>query len=228
MSTKRLSRRARIPRSCRLAAGSAVVSLLASAAVVLTATPASADERICGEPVRDTNTILHLEGPAAALSAESDNFYNSNLDRFLGDNRTACGIARKVIDIAAQRFVKIHLGSGTVWLKVAGEFNKQYGQMPSELPAVGGSGFSGIQAPVFGTGGVGVNVRSAPTTATALLAGIPEGATVTIKCTTTGQPVRGVYGVTSIWNRVTVNGVTGWISDAYTFTGQTHAAAPSC
>ncbi len=81
---------------------------------------------------------------------------------------------------------------------------------------------------MFGTNGLDGYIRSAPTKAAASVASVAEGVSVTIECTTTGESVEGIYGFTSIWNQVTVKGVTGWISDAYTLTGRADAAASNC
>ena len=65
---------------------------------------------------------------------------------------------------------------------------------------------------VFGTGGLGLNVRAAASTTAAVTDWLAEGTTVRIQCQTEGTPVSG----TSVWNRIAGG---GYVSDAFLYTG---------
>jgi hypothetical protein len=73
---------------------------------------------------------------------------------------------------------------------------------------------------VTGTGGVGVKVRSGPTTASAKLSTVAEGGTINIVCQAHGQRV---LAQSDIWDRLT-NG--GWVYDWYTTTPVTGGFSP--
>lgn len=73
-----------------------------------------------------------------------------------------------------------------------------------------------------------INVRAFPAGTSALIAHIPYNKTVTINCTTRGTSVTGPYGASRIWDNVTYKGVTGYVSDAFMFTGSANAVAPDC
>ena len=57
---------------------------------------------------------------------------------------------------------------------------------------------------------------------------IPKGNVVSIRCTTTSNSVTGPYGASSLWDRVSYGGRTGFIADAWVYTGTAKAAAPTC
>jgi uncharacterized protein YraI len=57
---------------------------------------------------------------------------------------------------------------------------------------------------------------------------IPQNATVGIECTVQSNAVTGPYGTEDIWDRVTWNGRTGFVADAWVYTGHNGAVAGSC
>lgn len=57
---------------------------------------------------------------------------------------------------------------------------------------------------------------------------IPNGLPVTIECVAQGNPVTGPFGTTTIWDRVTYNGKTGYVTDAFVYTGTDLPVAPAC
>lgn len=57
---------------------------------------------------------------------------------------------------------------------------------------------------------------------------IPYNTIISIQCTTISNPVTGPYGTTSIWDRTTYAGMSGFVTDAYVYTGTNTAIAPSC
>src|SRR2546429_3963274 len=61
---------------------------------------------------------------------------------------------------------------------------------------------------VYGTGGIGLTIRSAPTTSSARVGGLPEGASVSIHCQTTGTNING----SAIWDQLSSG---GYVSDWY-------------
>jgi hypothetical protein len=65
------------------------------------------------------------------------------------------------------------------------------------------------------TAGASLNVRSGPGTGYAVVGSVADGQVVTIRCQTTGTTVTGTYGTSNIWDNIG----SGYISDAYVFTG---------
>lgn len=57
---------------------------------------------------------------------------------------------------------------------------------------------------------------------------IPNSTTLAIACVAYGPAVTGPYGTETIWDRVSYNGVTGYVSDAWMYTGSNGAVAPAC
>jgi hypothetical protein len=49
-----------------------------------------------------------------------------------------------------------------------------------------------------------------------------------IECTVQSNAVTGPYGTEDIWDRVTWNGRTGFVADAWVYTGHNGAVAGSC
>jgi len=68
-----------------------------------------------------------------------------------------------------------------------------------------------IQGRVSGTGGSGLRVREQPATSSAQVGEFGEGASVTIQCQIAGETIEG----SPVWDRVTVDGHDGYVSDAY-------------
>jgi uncharacterized protein YgiM (DUF1202 family) len=60
------------------------------------------------------------------------------------------------------------------------------------------------------------------------LACIPYNTTISIACADAGDQVRGPYGVTRIWDKTTYNSKTGYVADAWVYTGTNNSVAPSC
>jgi uncharacterized protein YraI len=87
-------------------------------------------------------------------------------------------------------------------------------------PATGGSGWINIQPCL--------NLRAGPNGSTALIGCIPYQTTIAIDCTATGNSVTGPYGATTLWDHTTYGGQSGFVSDAYVYTGQAGPVAPAC
>jgi surface antigen len=73
-----------------------------------------------------------------------------------------------------------------------------------------------------------LNIRSGPSGATTLIGHIPYNTTVTVICVSRGTIVNGPFGASNLWDKVTYGGVTGFVSDAWLFTGSANAVAPPC
>ena len=73
-----------------------------------------------------------------------------------------------------------------------------------------------------------LNLRAGPNGNTRLVGCIPQNTMINIQCTAQGNAVTGPYGTETIWDRTTYNGTTGFVADAWVYTGTNSAAAPSC
>jgi hypothetical protein len=72
---------------------------------------------------------------------------------------------------------------------------------------------------VYGTGGIGLSVRSAPTTSSTRIATLPEGTSVAISCQTIGETI---YG-SAIWDKLDS---AGYVSDWYVNTPNVGTFSP--
>jgi len=75
------------------------------------------------------------------------------------------------------------------------------------------------------TGGDSLTIRSGPSTGDSAVGSLADGSAVTISCQTDGESVTGTYGTTSTWDKVTSS---GYVSDAYVYTGSDGRVAPDC
>lgn len=66
---------------------------------------------------------------------------------------------------------------------------------------------------VFATGGAGLNVRQSPSTTSAVVGWVAEGASVSIECQTRGDRVN----LNDVWNYLPAHG--GYVADSYMYTG---------
>jgi hypothetical protein len=57
---------------------------------------------------------------------------------------------------------------------------------------------------------------------------IPINVTVEIQCINYGLSVSGPYGTETVWDKVSYGGLTGYVSDAWVYTGTNGAAAGEC
>lgn len=87
----------------------------------------------------------------------------------------------------------------------------------------GGGGASGATGRAD-TAGPALTVRSGPGTSYAAVGSVPDGATVKIKCQKVGQKVRGKFGTSTLWDNIG----SGYVSDAYIYTGSDGRVAPDC
>lgn len=95
----------------------------------------------------------------------------------------------------------------------------------SKNSCAGGGG--GEEAGVTGTvntSGVALTVRSGPSTSSAAVGSVADGANVKITCQKSGTSVTGTYGTSTLWDFIG----TGYIADAYVSTGSDGQVAPTC
>ena len=83
---------------------------------------------------------------------------------------------------------------------------------------------SGVTGTVGTDSGSSVTIRSGPGTQYAAVGSVANGATVTISCQARGETITGKYGTTNLWDKIG----SGYISDAYVYTGSDGQVAPSC
>ncbi len=96
--------------------------------------------------------------------------------------------------------------------------------------------YTGSNSPVAGScGGNGVamyqgclTMRSGPYLASAAVGCIAQAASFTIDCTARGDSVTGPYGATNLWDHTSDSGASGYVSDAYVYTGTANAVAGAC
>jgi hypothetical protein len=65
-----------------------------------------------------------------------------------------------------------------------------------------------------------VNIRDQPTSNSNLPGAIPKGAKVGVECKSIGETIVGPWGSDSTWDRVTFNGITGYLTDEWIDTRQ--------
>lgn len=87
----------------------------------------------------------------------------------------------------------------------------------------GCSGTSGHPGQVR-TAGAPLTVRAGPGTRFRAVGSLANGSHVTIRCQKTGQRISGTYGTTTLWDKIG----SGYISDAYVYTGSDGRVAPNC
>ncbi len=74
------------------------------------------------------------------------------------------------------------------------------------------------------TAGAALTIRSGPGTTFKKVGSVANNSTVTIKCQKKGQAVSGTFGTSKLWDNIG----TGYVSDAYIFTGSDGQVAPTC
>ena len=73
-----------------------------------------------------------------------------------------------------------------------------------------------------------LNLRAGPNGSTALVGCIPVNTTIDIDCTAAGNAVTGPYGTETLWDHTTYAGKSGYVADAWVYTGTNGPVAPSC
>lgn len=74
------------------------------------------------------------------------------------------------------------------------------------------------------TSGANLTVRSGPGTGYAAVGSVADGSTVKFTCQKKGESVTGTYGTSALWDYIG----TGYVSDAYIYTGSDGQIAPTC
>ena len=100
------------------------------------------------------------------------------------------------------------------------------------LPLAAVAGFEVTPASASPTGTIDaspcLNFHNGPNGADTQIGCIPDGTTIAIACTATGNSVSGPYGSTTLWDETTWNAQTGFVSDAWVYTGTASAVAGTC
>jgi hypothetical protein len=218
-----------------LAALLSVGALLSSLAI---ATPASADTDFCGRRISDINPGTNGIAALQELTAQGENQVIHNILSGAGLGPEWCGPAQFAMDVGADMIVggaEMRLfdvetpGASDFLIAVYDTAASRHQQsQPSVLPDVGPSGVAGVWAAAAWTGTDGLNIRPEPDTALPSVGHVADGTALHIECTTYGQTIAGGGGTTSLWDRVTYNGVTGYVTDSRINTGTNQPVAPSC
>lgn len=87
----------------------------------------------------------------------------------------------------------------------------------------GGGGGTAITGRVR-TSGASLNVRATASTSGRVVGSLANGASVRITCQRRGSSVTGPYGISTLWDYIG----TGYVSDAYVYTGTDGQVAPTC
>lgn len=74
------------------------------------------------------------------------------------------------------------------------------------------------------TAGAPLTVRSGPHTSSSAVGSVADGHTITITCQTHGDTVSGTYGTSNVWDHIS----SGYVADAYVYTGSDGLVAPLC
>jgi hypothetical protein len=88
----------------------------------------------------------------------------------------------------------------------------------------GGDTTSGAAGRIDTPSGVALTIRSGPGTGFAAIGSVADGTRVSIRCQQTGQRVTGTFGTSSLWDKIG----TGYVSDAYVYTGVDGRVAADC
>lgn len=87
-----------------------------------------------------------------------------------------------------------------------------------------GGGGGGTSNGTVRTAGPALTVRSGPGTGFAAVSSVSNGSRVRIRCHSRGTRVSGTYGTTTLWDNIG----SGYVSDAYVYTGSDGRVAPMC
>ena len=219
--------KSRAARRVALAAcGLVAAAVLAPLIALSSAAPAAADEAVCGmpqseptapggEPTYDLNGLQQLttQGNLTVINEIRDAF---NL------GHEWCGPLEFATEVGA------NVVAGTVWELVDLNVPEQYdviiavaetewqrltGVTPSPAPAQAPSQLahdgSGASFQVAWTSGIGLHIRPSPDRTAPSLGTVPDGATLSIGCTTRSETVTGPFGPTNLWDYVSYNGQKG-------------------
>jgi hypothetical protein len=88
----------------------------------------------------------------------------------------------------------------------------------------GGDTSGGAAGRIDTPSGVALTIRSGPGTGYAAIGSIADGTRVSIRCQQVGTKVTGTFGTSSLWDKIG----TGYVADAYVYTGTDGRVAPDC
>lgn len=87
----------------------------------------------------------------------------------------------------------------------------------------GGGSTTGVPGRV-NTRGANLTVRAGPGTSYRAVGSLADGQQIRIRCQKLGERITGTYGTTRLWDFIG----TGYVSDAYVYTGSDGQVAPTC
>jgi hypothetical protein len=226
-------------RKAWLTAAGIVGAAAAAISIIALPTPqASAATDFCGRQINEISPGVDGIAALQELTAQGENQVIHNILRGTGLGPEWCGTAQFVMDVGAEVVVggvEMHIFrvetplGADILIAVGSQLAERLrGDQPAELPNVGPSGPQGVWAPVAWTGSDGVNIRPRPDTTQPPIGGAPEGAALKIECATYGEMVTGGGGTSNLWDRVTYNGVTGYVTDTRVNTGTGQPIVPIC
>ncbi len=73
-----------------------------------------------------------------------------------------------------------------------------------------------------------LDMRTSPSTGAAVVQCVPDNVLIRVNCTASGTSVTGPYGASTIWDHTTYKGKSGYLSDAYVYTGVSGTVAKAC
>lgn len=203
---------------------SGLLALILTFGLVLSgaATAKAEETTYCGRILTGADPA---EDPFGALREMSDDFYD-DLYESLGGPQWACGPYHWLIEYGAQLVVAKH---SPEWLSrgidVYATINDNGEVTVPEIPRVGPSAVSGR---VSWTGGEGLWLRGGPGWSSSLITTIPEGTVLQIECQVRGEPISNGFQTTDLWDRVTFEGASGFVADAFVDTRTVEQVAPTC
>jgi uncharacterized protein YgiM (DUF1202 family) len=123
------------------------------------------------------------------------------------------------------------LPSSDVLIATGDDNPSLYGNHQNNAQAAPASGISPGPSGKLYAVTAATNLRSAPSMAASVTTTVPAGTMVGVQCKAPGEAVNGPWGSDSYWDRVVVNGATGYLTDEYVNTQSdetNNALIPNC
>jgi len=221
-----------------LLASAAFLTVSTGALVVAIASPAAADDAICGQAATPevggdpTEALMNLtESGERNVASTVVNAVDAGPKFCSPVIQAQKSGAQAVVKGVFYELIAVKIPSGVSRIiAVTKDFWEKWSRDHDVkiLPVVGPS--DTVLAPVAWTGGVGLNLRTSPTPYSARIVpySISDGTYMAIDCAVWGETVHSSRGTTNLWDRVQVNGVAGYVLDAYVDTGTNQPVRPIC
>ncbi len=196
----------------------------------------------------DAEVFTGMSGPAARQCATSTSSTGSGridmspcLNLHTGPNVVTVAITCVPYNVVVQINCTVRgtsvtgpFGASTIWDHTT--YAGKSGYLSDAYVNTGKSGpvaatCAGVKA-VHGNGRVNMspclNMHTSPGTSSTVVQCVPDNVVVQINCTAHGTSVTGPFGATTIWDHTTYAGKSGYLSDAYVYTGVSGAVAKAC